>query len=124
MFVFKTPFGSKAKVTVVNVKGLNARSEAVFDVLTANDVFGDLDSARLAAERESFKAAVKGQALDGDDQSSLELTYPNARIVINAHVFAGEAHYSRVMTYPLNSDSVNKKLNSEILGALGEFAAW
>lgn len=120
-------FGFKMKNKNAVITNLfEAKAEAAFNVLHANNVFGDIDGTILEVARSEFMSAVTEHALKNDSQSLLELGYPHARLVITADVFAGQAQFIRVLAYdqPFNGGNLNEKLTREIISAFNEFAAW
>lgn len=120
-------FGLKSK-SEVSVKGLEARSEAVFNVLNAHKVFGSLEGVALEVERRGFKSMVTDHAVSEGNRTYLELTYPSCvRLIIHTNVFAGEANFREITAYdhPWKNDKMDyEKLNSDIKEALAEFKAW
>lgn len=112
----------------VSVKGLEAKAEAVFDVLNVHKVFGDLEGLRLDVERREFKNMVTSHAV-GNSNHYLELTYPSCvRLIINTTIsLAGEADFSGIDAYdhPHKNDRMDyDALNADIHKALNAFAVW
>lgn len=113
----------------VSVKGLEAKAEAVFNVLNAHKVFGNLEGLRLDVERRGFINSVTDHATGADSRHYLELTYPSCvRLIINTTVsLAGEADFSGIDAYdhPRKNDRMDyDALNTDILKALNAFAVW
>jgi hypothetical protein len=112
----------------VSVKGLEAKSEAVFNVLNAHNVFGPLDGTRLEVERRGFVDAVISHAVGSDIRNYLELTYNFScvRLIIKTTISAaGEANFSGFDAYdhPWNNDTMDyDALNADIRKALNAFA--
>lgn len=118
-------FGAKTKVAV---KGLEARAEAVFNVLNSHKVFGNIEGVALEVERRGFKNAVIDHATGDDNRNYLELTYPSCvRVIIHTNIFAGEADFREVTAYdhPHENPRMDyERLNEHIKMALAEFKAW
>lgn len=111
----------------VSVKGLEAKSEAVFNVLNAHSVFGPLEGIRLEVERRGFISSITSHATGGDSRHYLELTYPSCvRLIINTTISAaGEANFSGIDAYdhPRKNDRMDyDALNADIHKALNAFA--
>jgi hypothetical protein len=118
-------FGLKSKVSI---KSLEAKAEAVFNVLNAHKVFGNLEGLRFEVERRGFKSAVTDHATGDDNHNYLELTYPSCvRLIIHTNIFAGEADFREITAYdhPRENPRMNyEALNEDIKTALREFSAW
>jgi hypothetical protein len=119
MFKFKTK---------VSTKSLEAKTEAVFNVLNSHKVFGNLQDDRVAIELHSFKHMVISHATGDDKHNYLELTYPTrVRLIIHTQIFAGMADFREVTAYDherRNTLMDYEKLNTDIQEALVEFSAW
>jgi hypothetical protein len=121
-------FGMFNFKTKVAVKGLEAKAEAVFNVLNAHKVFGNLEGVRLEVERRGFVSSVIDHAVGEDHHNYLELTYPSCvRVIIHTAIFAGEADFREVSAYdhPHENPRMDyESLNEDIKMALAEFKAW
>lgn len=119
MFNFKTK---------VAVKSLEAKAEAVFDVLNAHKVFGNLEGLRLDIERRGFISSITDHATGEDNRNYLELTYPSCvRLIIHTNIFAGEADFREITAYdhPWKNDKMDyESLNTGIRAALSQLSAW
>lgn len=118
-------FGLKTKV---EVKGLGLKAEAVFNVLNAHKVFGNLEGLALEVERRGFISSITDHATGDDNRTYLELTYPSCvRLIVTTTIFAGRADFREVTAYdhPWKNDRMNyTALNEDITNALREFSAW
>lgn len=86
--------------TKINVKQLETKCDAMFGVMVAQGVFGDLRGTSLANRAEHFKTAVVAHAL-ADSRNYLELTYPSdVRILINITVSHKRAVFKQVRVFP------------------------
>lgn len=114
--------------TEVTVKNLKAKSEAVFNVLNAHKVFGNIDGLALEVERRGFINSIIDHATGDDNHNYLELTYSSCvRLIIHTNIFAGEADFREVSAYdhPHENPRMDyERLNEDIKMALREFSAW
>lgn len=109
--------------TKVSVKRLQAKVEAVFNVLNDHRVFGNLEGARLEVERRGFVSSVLDHAVSENNRTYLELTYPSCvRVIIHTAIFAGDADFREVSAYdhPHENPRMDyERLNEHIKMALG-----
>lgn len=113
----------------IHIKGLEAKAEAVFNVLNAHNVFGKLEGLRMDVERRGFINSITSHATGGDSRHYLELTYPSCvRFIIDTTIpITGEADFRGITAYdhPRKSDRMDyEALNADIHKALNAFALW
>lgn len=120
-------FGFVRKTTV-DVKGLETKSVAMFNILNSHGVFGTLEGTRLEVERRGFINSITSHATGEDSRHYLELTYPSCvRLIINTTIFSGAADFSEFEAYdhPRKNDRIDyDALSADLRKAFNEFAAW
>lgn len=122
-------FGLKNAKTKIETAALEARAEAVFNVLNAHKVFGNVEGKWLECERRGFNNMVTSHAVGERNHNYLELTYDFScvRLIIHTNIFAGEAYIREITAYdhPWKNDEMDyEALNRDIHEALNEFKAW
>jgi hypothetical protein len=98
----------------LNVEGLEAKAEAVANVLNEFKVFGNLEGLHLEVEKRGFKNEVTSHARDEGYSGYLELTYPSCvRLIITTHVLNNVAYFTDVEAY--DHPRPNSRINYEVL---------
>lgn len=120
-------FGLKNDNSQITVVSLKSRSESVFDVLSAHQVFGELDETRLEVERNGFKEAIVEHVLGDNQCRPLALTYlSGVRLTITTDVFAGAAMFVNVKAsaHAQENDQIDyDHLNRDIMDSLN-YLSW
>jgi hypothetical protein len=92
MFGFKMP---------VNVDGLEAKADAIGNVLNDFNVFGNVDGKWLESEMRGFKNMVISHTLGDRSRNYLELTYHYScvRLIINTRIVENKAVFTDITAY-------------------------
>jgi hypothetical protein len=95
----------------VKVEGLEAKAEALANVLNEHNVFGNVEGKWLESETRGFTNMIRSHALGDRSHNYLELTYHYncVRLIINTEVVNNEAVFRDVTAYdhPWKSETMD-----------------